>query len=183
MNCASAVQAITADQRPDALAARPAPRSAATGLARRQSNGAAPLRRQRLGQHEAAVAARLTSASAPATKNGSCRSMAPSRPPITGPRMKPRPNIAPSRPKRARAVLGRRDVGDVGVGDRDVGLHRAAEQAHGDQHPQRGGQRGDEEAERQAAEAEQQHRPAAVAVGQRAEERRAEEVGDAEGEA
>ena len=64
----------------------------------------------------------------------------------------------------------------------DVRLHRAAHQAHRDQHPQRGRQRGDEEAERQAAEAEQQHRPAAVAVGQRAEDRRAEEVGDAEGE-
>ena len=38
--------------------------------------------------------------SEPAQKNGRRRSIAPSRPPATGPRMKPRPNIAPSMPKR-----------------------------------------------------------------------------------
>ena len=80
------------------------------------------------------------------------------------------------------AVFGRRDVGDVGVGDRRVRLHRAAEQAHDDQHPERRRHRGDEEAERERAEADQQHRPAAEAVGQRAEDRRRDEVGDAEGE-
>ena len=41
---------------------------------------------------------------------------------------------------------------------------------------------GDEEAERQAAEAHQQHRATAKAVGQAADDGGAEEVGDAEGE-
>jgi hypothetical protein len=85
-------------------------------------------------------------------------------------------------PVALRPLLGRRDVGHVGVGDGDVGLHRAAEQPHDDQHPQRRGHGRDEEAQRQAGEADQQHAAAAEAVGQAAQDGRGEEVGDAEGE-
>ena len=59
--------------------------------------------------------------------------------------------------------------GDVGVGHRHVALHRAGEEAHRHQHPQRRGRCGDEEAQRQAADAQQQHRPAAEAIGERQE--------------
>jgi hypothetical protein len=81
------------------------------------------------------------------------------------------------------AFLGCADVGHVGIGHRGVGLHGPAHQPHRHQHPQRGGQRGGKEVERQAAEAQQQHRPAAVMVGQCAQDGRAEEVGDGEGKA
>jgi len=85
-------------------------------------------------------------------------------------------------PEALAALLGGADVGDIGLRDGRVGLQRATHEAHCHQHPQRRGQPRDEEAQRQPGEAEQQHRPAAVAVGQRPQHRRADEVGHAEGE-
>jgi hypothetical protein len=81
------------------------------------------------------------------------------------------------------ALFRRADVSHVGVGHRRIGLHAAAHQAHRDQHPQLRGQRGGEEVDGQPAKAQQQHRPATEAVRQRAEDGRAKEIGDAEGEA
>ncbi len=75
------------------------PVSDATGLAERQSKA----RRRSTGSDSGSTKqpyVRLTSAIAPAAKNGRCRLMPPSSPPITGPRMKPMPNIAPIWPKR-----------------------------------------------------------------------------------
>jgi len=80
------------------------------------------------------------------------------------------------------ALLGRGDVGDIGIGHGDIGLHGATDQADGDQHPQRGSHGRDEEAEHQAGEAQQQHRAAAMVIRQRAKDGRGQEVGKAEGE-
>ena len=56
----------------------------------------------------------------------------------------------------------------LAAGGKDVGIipevFIAAEQAHRHQHPQRRGQSGDEEAQRQPGEAQQQHRPSPIAV-------------------
>mmetsp|Transcript_26318 Transcript_26318/g.62508 ORF Transcript_26318/g.62508 Transcript_26318/m.62508 type:complete len:499 (-) Transcript_26318:2047-3543(-) len=79
-------------------------------------------------------------------------------------------------------VLRCGDVGHIGVGDGNIGLHRAGEQPHHHQHPQCRRRGGDEEAQRQPGKADQQHRAAAEAVRQRTQHRRAEEVGHAEGQ-
>jgi len=77
-------------------------------------------------------------------------------------------------------MLGLGDVGDIGIGDRGIGLHQTAHQTGCDQHGDRGGHCGRKKVQGQAAKAEQQHRSAPEAVGQRAQDRRAKKVGRSE---
>ena len=80
----------------------------------------------------------------------------------------------------ARAVLRRGDVGNIGIGHRRIRLHGPAEQAHHNQHPHRGGKPGDDEAQRQAREAEQEDGPPPEFIGQGAEDGRRDEIGHTE---
>src|SRR5439155_18953796 len=91
MNCASALNATTSTSEPTPFSS-PSPRSELTGFASRSTNG---LRRS-TGSDSGSTNqpySQLMQASAPETKNGRCRSMPPSSPPSTGPRMKPMPSI------------------------------------------------------------------------------------------
>ena len=103
-NCASDARPITATSGPTA-SMRLRPSSALTGLARRHSK-----RRRRLAGNDSGSTkkpySQFSTDSPPATKNGRWMLMAPSSPPITGPRTKPMPNIAPSMPKRRARSCG-----------------------------------------------------------------------------
>jgi hypothetical protein len=88
---------------------------------------------------------------------------------------------APSKPAEAfGARCGRRDIGHVRVGDRNIGLHRAAHESHDDQHRKRRRQTGEDKREREAAKTDEQDGPAAISIRQGAEYWRAEKIREAE---
>src|SRR5262245_62254997 len=90
------------------------------GLARRQAK---PLRWSGASDSGStkkpyAALARLKAA---ATQNGSRGSSAPNTPPSAGPRMKPDAERSAEQAVAGGAALGRRHVGDIGIGRRDAG--------------------------------------------------------------
>ena len=83
-------------------------------------------------------------------------------------------------PVRARAVLRLRDIGDVGARGRDVAARQAVDDARQKQHRHAVSEREHRKADDRAGQAEDQHRPPAVAVRQLAERRRGGELADRE---
>ena len=102
--------------------------------------------------------------------------MLPARPPSAGPSTKPAPNATPSRPKRFGALLRRRHVGDVGEAGREARRRDAGNDAADEQPRERGRERHQDVVEAEPETRHQDHRPAAEAVGQRAEQRREQEL-------
>ena len=125
--------------------------------------GSAALERQRLGQHEPAVQ-QVEQREAARGEERQAQVDRAEQPAHHRPEDESQAEHRPQHAEALGAILGRRDVGDVGVGHGNVGLHRAAHQANDDQHPQRGGHRGEQEAGGEAAEADQQNRAAAIPV-------------------
>jgi hypothetical protein len=139
----------------------------------------APLLRQRLGQDEE-----------PVQEVARCQ-------PGRDPERQPQRDIAeeaaqarshdeaqPERPAQhavgGRALLARRDVGDVGVGGGEARRGHAEQGAADEQQPQRRRQRQHHEIDRQAQVRDQDHRPPAETVRQRALHRREGELHDRE---
>ena len=149
--------------------------SAPSGLALRQRNGA-----RRSGGSDSgriskpySVLAKLKPA---ATQNGSRGSMPPSRPPTAGPRMKPAPKADADLAEHRRALLRRRDVGDIGECRRDARRGDARDHPADEQPDQRRRQRHQHIVERQPEIRQQHHRPPAEPVRQAAEDRREEKL-------
>ena len=146
-----------------------------TGLARFQANAMRRSGGSDSGSTNQPKAALIRQAAAD-TQNGRRGSKPPSRPPIAGPSTKPRPKRHADDAERLGALLGRGDVGDVGEGGGDGGRRDAGDDAADEQQRERGRDRHEDVVEAQPEAGDQDHRPAAVAVGQRAEKRRAEEL-------
>ncbi len=83
--------------------------------------------------------------------------------------------------ERLGALVGRGDVGDVGEGGGDGGRGDAGDEAADQQQRERRRDRHEDVVEPHAQAGDQDDRPAAVAVGQRAQKRRAEELHQAPG--
>jgi hypothetical protein len=80
-------------------------------------------------------------------------------------------------PKRARrALLGRRHVGDIGVGGGDARRADAGDYASDEQPPQVRRERHQDEVEPEPEVGEQDQRPAPVAIGEHAVQRREQEL-------
>ena len=159
-------------QPPRALQLRqPAQRS--DRIRRRSSRMNVPaLRGSDSGQHEIAVE-QIDQRQAAGDEERQAQADRAQSPPITGPRMKPTPNIAPSRPKRFARPSGgvcrrRRRWRRPGwpASRRSPGARQSASTTRS---PARW-----RKAQRETAEPEQQHRPAAVVVRERAQNRRSE---------
>ena len=83
----------------------------------------------------------------------------------------------------AGALLGRRDVGDIGVGGGEAGGRRAVQHPAQQQPAERRREGHHQEVERQAEDRDQHHRPAAITIGEHAEHRAGDELHDAPGDA
>ena len=140
-------------------------------------------RRRPCGARAAAIRAARTSRSAALirqaaadTQNGRRGSRPPSRPPIAGPMTKPRPKATPIEAEGLGAAVRRGDVGDVGEGGADGGRGDARDDPADEQQGERGRHRHEDVVEPEPEAGDQDHRPPAVAVRQRAEQRREEEL-------
>ena len=102
--------------------------------------------------------------------------MPPSRPPMAGPRMKPAPNAAPDLAEHGGTPFRRRHVGDIGKGGRDARRGDARDHPADEQPDQRRRQRHQHIVQRQPEIRQQHHRPPAEAVGERAKDRREQEL-------
>ena len=107
-----------------------------------------------------------------ATRNGTCRPYSAEHAAEAGPEHEADAERDADHAERLRAVLRLRVIGDVGLGERQVAGGDAVEDAADEHHPQRVRPREHDEAQRRAGLADQQHAPAAEAVGQVADDRR-----------
>ena len=132
---------------------------------------AAPLGRQRLGQHERSRRRSSARLSAAAAKNGARGPRPPSRPPSAGPRMNPTPNAALIMPKlcaRFSGGLMSATYAYAGVNDAPA---MPDDRAADEQPAERRREAHHQVVDAEAADRDEQHRAAAEAVGQVAEDR------------
>ena len=139
----------------------------------------APVLRQRLRQHEQAVA-EVGQREPAATQNGARVPTSPSTPPIAGAMHEADAEGHADLAEGGGALFRRRDVGDVGVGGGEAGAGDARQHAADEQQRQRLRHRHQDEVQAQAEVGQQDHRPPAEAVRQRALDRREHELHDHE---
>ena len=102
---------------------------------------------------------------------GGADGQADEQPPQERPEHEPQAEGHADQPHPPRPVLGRRDVGHVGLGHQDVAARGPVEHPGQQHHGEVVGEAQDQERDRRARLADDQERPAAVAVAQPAQDR------------